>query len=677
MTVYALTVGINAYLSPVPALYGCVDDVAAFSAVLAARLGDSLQQVTLLNDQATRAAVIDGWQRHLGQAGAGDVALFFYGGHGGEEPAPPELVNLEATKRLQNLICYDSGRRVNGKLVRALADKELAALIRGVASKGAHVAVLLDCCHSGSGTRDAAVTVRQWVADPAVLTGADRDIALELADPRPVGDFVSGALEPPSSPADHVVLSACQDFQVAKEIRVDGRMRGAFSVALIDALAALGPASTYRSVLAAVRGRIGRTTSEQDPVLHPVDSGGYGDALFCQGAIQPSPPTYLVAAAKDSWWVDAGAVHGLAEPAGAEEFRLSCTDPATGAVFGVVRVVAVEAGRSRVEPIGWTPADTVYCAVVSSVPLPPASVVFDDPADAAASGTSAGTVAALRSAIATSGPQGGPSVHIAEATAANATGLTLRVAAQATGDGAPRIRILRVDGTPATADTPGLDAAAVTTVVSRLEHIARWEQLRMLGEQRSALAGAIELVMLPATPKELTLPADRQPLTPSDGAYRLDYAKAGSEVVPPWVFIQLRNTTQRPLYVALLDLTDRYQCHAALFATQRIEAGHAVTVFGGRAIPVTLPTGRPIVPGAQARDLLKVVVSEANFDASALELPMLDEPPTRGSTRGPATTTLERLAGRAITRDFGSADVVDLPAPDWAATIVPVVTVVP
>ena len=174
MTVYALTVGINAYLPPVPALYGCVDDVAAFSTVLATRLGDSLQQVTLLNEQATRAAVIDGWQRHLGQAGAGDVALFFYGGHGGEEPAPPELVNLEATKRLQNLICYDSGRRVNGKLVRALADKELAALIRGVAANGAHVAVLLDCCHSGSGTRDAAVTVRQWVADPAVLTGADR-----------------------------------------------------------------------------------------------------------------------------------------------------------------------------------------------------------------------------------------------------------------------------------------------------------------------------------------------------------------------------------------------------------------------------------------------------------------------------------------------------------------------
>ena len=673
MTVYALTVGINAYLPPVPALYGCVNDVTRISTVLSERLGASLQQVTLVNEQATRAAVIDGWLQHLGQAGPGDVALFYYGGHGGEEPAPPELVHLEGTQRLQNLICYDSNRRTNGKLVRALADKELAALIRGVAARGAHVAVLLDCCHSGSGTRDAAVGIRQWIADPATLSDADRDVAIELADPRAVGDFVPGAMDPPSSPADHVALSACQDFQVAKEITVDGAIRGAFSVALIDALAALGPASTYRSVLAAVRSRIGRTTSEQDPVLHPVDAGGRADALFCDGTIQPAPPAFLVSQAEDGWWVDAGAVHGLTAPSGTEEFQLTCIDPVTAVSAGTVRVVAVEAGRSRVEPIGWTPVDTTYRAVVSTVPLPPASIVFDAPDDDAGRAV----IAALGATIASAGPGGAPSVHIAAATTATATGLTLRVAVEPAGDAGPRIRILRPDGTPATADTAGVDAAAVSKVVSRLEHIARWEQLRSLGEQRSILGGAIELLMYPAAANEPSLPADRMPLAPVDGGYRLEYTDVGGVPTAPWVFIQLRNTTDRPLYVALLDLTDRYQCHAALFATERIDGGHSVTVLGGRAIQVTLPSGRAVVPGASARDLLKIVVSEANFDASALELPTLDEPPTRGGTVRVATNTLERLAGIAITRDFGAGQQAALPAPEWAARIVPAVTVVP
>ena len=679
MTVYALVVGINAYLPPIPALYGCINDVERISTVLSERLGSSLHQVTLVNEQATRAAVIDGWLQHLGQAGPGDVALFYYSGHGGEEPAPPELVHLEGTQRLQNLICFDSNRRTNGKLVRALADKELAALIRQVAAGGAHVAVLLDCCHSGSGTRDVSVGIRQWIADPASLSGADRDVAMELADPRAVGDFVPGAMDPPSSPADHVALSACQDFQVAKEITVDGAIRGAFSAALIDALAALGPASTYRSVLAAVRNRIGRTTSEQDPVLHPVDAGGRADALFCDGTIQPAQPAYLVSQAKDGWWVDAGAVHGLSAPVGGEEFQLACIDPATSAAAGTVRVVAVEAGRSRVEPLGWTPVDTTYRAVVSSVPLPPASIVFDACDDA----SGPAVVDALRAAIASAGPGGVPSVHIVAASAATATGLTLRVAVQPFGEGAPRIRILRPDGTPATADTAGVDAAAVSTAVSRLEHIARWEQLRLLGEQRSGLSGAIELVMYPAAANEPSLPADRSPMPSVDGGYRLEYSAvddghgADRTLVAPWVFIQLRNTTDRPLYVALLDLTDRYQCHAALFATERIDAGHSVTVLGGRAIQVTLPSGRPVVPGASARDLLKVVVSEANFDASALELPMLDEPPTRSGSRPAARNTLERLAGIAISRDFGTAQADVLPAPEWSATVVPAITVVP
>ena len=110
--------------------------------------------------------MIDTFRSHLGQAGAGDVALFSYSGHGSEEPAPPEFAELEASGRIQTLVPVDVGRRRDGPLVRPIADKELAVLIAEVAARGPHVVVLLDCCHSGSGTRDAAATPRQWLPDP-------------------------------------------------------------------------------------------------------------------------------------------------------------------------------------------------------------------------------------------------------------------------------------------------------------------------------------------------------------------------------------------------------------------------------------------------------------------------------------------------------------------------------
>ena len=105
----------------------------------------------MANGQATRQGIIDAWRSHLGQAGPGDVALFYYSGHGSQENAPPEFWDFEPDRQNETLVCYDS-RSSDGWV---LADKELAQLISEVAANGPHFTVILDCCHSGSGTRDA------------------------------------------------------------------------------------------------------------------------------------------------------------------------------------------------------------------------------------------------------------------------------------------------------------------------------------------------------------------------------------------------------------------------------------------------------------------------------------------------------------------------------------------
>src|SRR5437870_6809219 len=149
---YALLVGIDNYPIPAHRMQGCLSDANGLDEYLRERFvpGKDSGIKVLRDDQAKRQDVINAFQAHLGQAGAGDTALFYYAGHGSQESAPPEFWAIEPDHKNETLVCYDS--RLPGGW--DLADKELAKLIDKVAAGGAHVVVILDCCHSGSGTRE-------------------------------------------------------------------------------------------------------------------------------------------------------------------------------------------------------------------------------------------------------------------------------------------------------------------------------------------------------------------------------------------------------------------------------------------------------------------------------------------------------------------------------------------
>ena len=148
-TVHALLVGIDEYVSPtVTSLRGARRDIRDVEEFLRGRIIGGLRLLTLLDERATRSGIVTAFREHLGEAGAGDIAL---SGHGSQEPVAPEFRHLEPTGMNQTLICHDS--RHNG--VQDLADKELSVLLDAVAARGVHVVAVLDCCHSGGGTRGA------------------------------------------------------------------------------------------------------------------------------------------------------------------------------------------------------------------------------------------------------------------------------------------------------------------------------------------------------------------------------------------------------------------------------------------------------------------------------------------------------------------------------------------
>jgi len=323
-TIYSLLVAIDDYPSPIPKLRGCVNDIDAFATYLSERVakdkGVSLKLKTLKNGEATRAAVVDGFRGHLGKAKKGDVALFYYSGHGSQEQAPEEFWKLEPDHLDETLVCFDS--RSPGSW--DLADKEIAKLIGDVAAKGPHVSVILDCCHSGSGTREIDTVVRRAPTDlrrrpieSFIVSLAEAEAASASRSAKATGASRYAAPE-----GRHVLFAACRDDEEAKEYNADGKHRGAFSFFLGDALKSAAGVPTYRDLFARTSALVSNVVRNQSPQLEVTQNDDL-DASFLDGAIQLMPATFTASYREGHWSINGGATSGIPAPAGSDAPRLA------------------------------------------------------------------------------------------------------------------------------------------------------------------------------------------------------------------------------------------------------------------------------------------------------------------------------------------------------------------
>lgn len=225
--IYALLVGINDYSPAVGRLYGCVNDVDHFHDYLADNFDSSILRTVVLKDSdATRANVIQQFRTHLCRASADDIVIFQYCGHGARWKSAAPFKQFYPDGRDEGLVCYDS--RESGGF--DLADKELAVLLAEVAKNDPHIAVILDCCHSGSATRG---------ADDFTQLKARQ--THEVLEERPLESYLDGyytalhnrgeSLDIPAS--RHILLAACRRVQKAWE---GNNHSGVFTSTLLDVL---------------------------------------------------------------------------------------------------------------------------------------------------------------------------------------------------------------------------------------------------------------------------------------------------------------------------------------------------------------------------------------------------------------------------------------------------------
>ncbi|MFI6418997.1 caspase domain-containing protein [Streptomyces sp. NPDC050842] len=629
----ALLVGIDNYpAGTATSLTGCVNDVTEAHRFLRDRLTGELSVRTLLDGEATREAVEDAVREHLGRAREGDIALFWFSGHGTETLATGADARIEATGRNQALVCVDA----------LLPDKRLGRLLHEVAANGAHVAAVLDCCFAGGATRD---------RKAAGGTALDREVTSRFA-PMAAGwrpdDFLpeppigagrprDGAALPADGPAaPHVLLAASRINQPSYEGSFGGRRHGAFTYALLGAAKEAGGDLTYRELLAAADARMQLSGGRQRPVLHPATPGGIADTAFLAGTATRAPSPHLLRFGAHGWEVDCGAVHGVATQAGAPGPTFGVTSPRPEDGPGtLLHTREVRATHTLVEPVGWAPVPTrVYPVAVSSLPVPSATVTLDALPPAAA------WTEVLRTALRPS-----PQLRVIDGMD-EAADLHFQVSVEE-----DVARVLRRDGTPFTEALRLSAPDDAHRVRDCLEHLTRWHRIRGLSAGPSTLDGLVRVEITPWG-------AEDGPLLTPDGGGEIVCAYTGPSGAPvaPFVSIRLHNRSRdKALWCVLLDLTDSYACHSLLYPGHFIGPGRVGHALDGEPVQLSLPPTRPAAPGAAARDWLKLIVCESEFSLVPYELNAWDP---RGSGA--------RVAGR-----------VTAPATRWTTRTLALRTVVP
>lgn len=635
---YAFLVGIDTYPSPVNPLHGCVNDVKAFARFLEAQQAKDHYELhldLLTNEAATRQAVIDGFHNHLCQAGPDDVALFYYAGHGSQEMAPVEFWQIEPDHHNETLVLYDS-RTSQG---RDLADKELGFLIFEVAEKGGHVVVVLDSCHSGSGTRDTLAEVgERW--EPADTRARHLETYLfsplilnRQAARNVLTGHGSNWLDLPEG--RHVLLAACADRETSKEVIFDGQHRGAFSYFLERTLLEAGSQLTYRDLHNRVCTGVLTSVIDQTPQLE-TSAVEELDRPFLGGAVRPRPSYFgLHHDPSQGWILDAGLLHGLQKPRGDETTWLAVYPMGVDLqnvdlsdAIAQVKIMQALPHKCLVQADGKGKLETdeSYVALIARMPLPPLEVALRGEEEG---------LELVRQALEHSGLDGGPSPYVRQ----DGKSPTYCLWAKA---GEYRIT-LPSDDRPVCEPTLGYTKTNSDLVVNRLEHIARWKQTLELNHPASRLAK--DAVRLHVSIEGRVVPG-------SD--VLAEYVYRDGEWQRPSFTIKLTNQSDQRLYVSLLSLAESFSIGAPFFpaGSQELAPGQSVTT------PVkygSVPDRYWAAGITERRDVFKLIASTHPFDPRLLVQSDIPTYLQRGERRdhGPLPSgVLNRLAARLQTREI-------------------------
>lgn len=359
----AILCGINSYKS-ISSLNGCVNDLQDIQRLLIDNYGFAETNIRVYtNEQVVKETLESGFDWLATDTGPGDRVLFHFSGHGSF------TTSKSPDKDVDELLClYNMDWKDEGSFVR---DTDLGALTQRVNS-GARLTVVLDSCHSGTGTRAFTPSMRGLaksvspksplviVADSARRLGQQRNIsdteklargidqgsantlaqlrseetapvfARFVAPPANIQSAISAKAslrvrsigQTTHATVNHQLLAAAGEKQTAADAFIDGQYRGAFSFHLC-ATVRQEPSKSFGDVMKVATQRIKQQGFSQDPQIEgPFTNEPFLGAITAgsgTNATTPQPPVSL----EDPCDCEQGAVLAGTVPAPTSNIALS------------------------------------------------------------------------------------------------------------------------------------------------------------------------------------------------------------------------------------------------------------------------------------------------------------------------------------------------------------------
>ncbi len=241
---YAVIATINDYPGEANDLRGCNADGDAFQQLLISRFGFPRENIIRLRDaEVTAGAIHKAFAGHLvAKAQPGDAAVFFYSGHGTQVPDfdGDERDNADEALCVHDMTAADPATWITDDVLRHYLSQ----------MKTNRVSVLLECCHSGTGTRGVESDAADGVRYMDLGFGRSQDIYRNLA--------ISTSMKNPSNNPQHVLLAACASHELARE---DGPRGGYFRLAFEKALSTASPDTPLEKLYEPIRADIAQRMS--------------------------------------------------------------------------------------------------------------------------------------------------------------------------------------------------------------------------------------------------------------------------------------------------------------------------------------------------------------------------------------------------------------------------------
>lgn len=556
-TLHALFVGIDQYPVRGHALKGCVADLNAFREYLKTWCeseGYVFNPGQLLNQDATRKAVIDAF-KHFDNAASGDQCLFFFAGHGARTRAPEAFLDLESDRKIESIVCWDS-RMPDGF---DLMDKEISYLVwKALGDKDIPMITITDCCHSGS-LRDLGEMEPDGIREIRDATGR----AMPLEDYAGYEFYKkdeSGQWSPPVGRRIH--LGASHAAETAKEVTFNGQPRGIFTCCLVHALRSGGPNQSYAELMNRVQMRVRANVAGQSPQLETTFAADKKLRFLTTRSDSGAHP-FLVTY-HQGWILNAGAIHGLLPGNGEQSTLLELESDQTP-----LRLSEVGPGTSRVEGMGDRPKTQVYRARLLRRGIPKLNLetaIHSDPA----------AVAAVKRQL-----EQQPGYSFQFGTGHEPADFVLHAADHALWLTLPQ------ETEPLFQRIKGYDAEAVQTFLERLEVIANWQRvLDMTNPASSIPKSDLEVTLYRVT--EAGNVENHAPMEENDwyGLPQFPYLKKASEWCKPGFQMRIKNKSQQRLWVSLLYLGYDYSITNQLLPKEPLGPGEEVwarEVYGGQS----------------------------------------------------------------------------------------------